>query len=169
MAYHHPDMGLGVVKSLNNQVLCMISEYHLTCLSQGSSSISPVLLEAAKDLLSPVEEYLTDCNFQGSRDVRVREKAKTLQVTVWFHGLDMVAAGDKMASYSLDTDRHGRGPLLEFLLTLWASNLTFEEVVHQVLIENQDKLESSLNNVQKLQAQLRGELEDLTKTHKNGT
>ena len=54
MAHHHPDMESGTAKSLNNQVLCMISEYHLMCLSQGSSYISPVLLEAAKDLLPPI-------------------------------------------------------------------------------------------------------------------
>ena len=30
MAHHYPDMELGKAKSLNNQVLCMISEYHLT-------------------------------------------------------------------------------------------------------------------------------------------
>ena len=33
MACHYPNMGPGKAKSLNNQVLCMISEYHLTCLS----------------------------------------------------------------------------------------------------------------------------------------
>ena len=33
MSHHYPDMELGKAKSLNNQVLCMISEYHLTCLS----------------------------------------------------------------------------------------------------------------------------------------
>ena len=33
MASHQPDLESGVAKSLNNQVLCMISEYHLTCLS----------------------------------------------------------------------------------------------------------------------------------------
>ena len=33
MATHHPDLEAGMTKSLNNMVLCMISEYHLTCLS----------------------------------------------------------------------------------------------------------------------------------------
>ena len=113
MAHHHPDMESGVAKSLNNQVLCMISEYHLMCLSQGSSSISPVLPEAAKDLLPLIEKYLANGNFQGSRDVRVIEKAKTLWVAVWLHRLDMAAAGDGMASYSLDATQHGRGLLLE--------------------------------------------------------
>ena len=79
----------------------------------------------------------------------------------------MATAGDREASYSLDASKHGRGPLLEFLLTLWASNLTFEEVLHWVLGENWDKMESSLNHVQGLQAQLQGELKDLQQAHKD--
>ena len=66
MASHHPDLELGVAKSLNNQVLCMILEYHLTCLSQGPSYISPVLPEAAKNLLPSMEEYLAGGDFQGT-------------------------------------------------------------------------------------------------------
>ena len=167
MACHHPDMESGVAKSLNNQVLCMISEYHLTCLSQGSSYISPVLPEAAKDLLPPVEEYMADGGFQGTLDLRVLEKAKTLRVAVWLQHLDMATAGDGTASYSLDATRHGRGPLLEFLLAPQASSLTFEDIVHRVLAENWYKIESSLDNVQKLQAWFRRELEDLSQAHKD--
>ena len=69
MAIHHPDMESGTVKSLNNQVLCMILEYRLTGLSQGSSYISPILLEAVKDLLPPVEQYMANSGFQGTRDL----------------------------------------------------------------------------------------------------
>ena len=130
MATHHPDLEAGMTKSLNNMVLCMISEYHLTCISQGPSYISPVLLEAAKNLLPPLEEYRAGSNFKGTQDARVLERAKTLRVAVWLHRLDMAAAGDREASYSLDTSKHGRGLLLEFLLTPWASNLRFEKVVH---------------------------------------
>ena len=154
IATHHPDLEAGTIKSLNNMVLCMISEYHLTCLCQGPSYVSPVLPEAARDLLSPPEEYKTGGDFQGTQYARVLERAKTLQVAVWLHHLDMAAAGDREASYSLDASEHGRGPLLEFLLAPRASNLTFEEVVHRVLGENRDKIESSLNHVQGLQAQL---------------
>ena len=154
MATHYPDLEAGMTKSLNNMVLCMISEYHLTCLSQGPSYVSPVLLEAEKNLLPPLEEYRAGSDFWGTQDTRVLERAKTLQVAVWLHHLDMAAAGDRTASYSLDTTRHGRGPLLEFLLTPRASNLTFEEVVDRVLAENWDKMESSLDNVQKLRAWL---------------
>ena len=167
MASHHPDLELGAAKSLNNQVLCMISEYHLTCFSQGPSYISLVLPEAAKNLLPSMEEYMAGSDFQGTRDLRVLERAKTLWVAVWLHRLDMAATGDGTASYSLDATRHGRGPLLEFLLALQASSLTFEEVIHRVLAENWYKVESSLDNVQELQAQLRGELEDLYQAHKD--
>ena len=145
----------------------MISEYHLMCLSQGPSYISLVLPEAVKNLLPPLEEYRAGGNFQGTWDVRVLERAKTLWVAVWLDHLDMATAGDREASYSLDTSKHGKGPLLEFLLIPQASNLTFEEVVHRVLGENRDKMESSLNHVQGLQARLRGELEDLQRAHKD--
>ena len=154
MATHHPDLESGVTKSLNNMLLCMILEYHLMCLSQGPSYISPVLPEAAKNLLPSLEEYRTGGDFQGTQDTRVLERAKTLRVAVWLHHLDTAAVGDRTASYSLDATRHGRGPLLEFLLAPWASNLMFEEVVHWVLAENRDKMESSLDNVQKLRAWL---------------
>ena len=146
MATHHPDLEVDTTKSLNNMVLCMISEYHLMCFSQGPSFISLVLLEAVKNLLPPLEEYRAGSDFLGTQDARVLERAKTLRVAVWLHCLDMVTTGDRKASYSLDTAKHGRGPLLEFLLTLWTSNLTFEEVVDWVLAENRDKMESSLDN-----------------------
>ena len=153
MATHYPDLEAGTTKSLNNMVLCMISEYHLTCLSQGPSYVSPVLLEAAKNLLPPLEEYRAGGNFQGTQDARVLERAKTLRVAVWLHRLDMATAGDRKASYSLDTAKHG--------------SPTFEEVVDWVLAENRDKMESSLDNVQKLWAQLQGELEDFHQAHKD--
>ena len=163
MASHHPDLESGMAKSLNNQVLCMISEYHLTCLSQGLSYISPVLPEAAKNLLPSMEEYVAGGDFQGTQDARVLERAKTLRVAVWLHRLDMAATGDGEASYSLEVAQHGRGPLLEFLLAPQASSLTFEEVVDPVLVENRYKIESSLDNVWELRAQLQRELDDLTR------
>ena len=154
MASHHPDLESGGAKSLNNQVLCMISEYHLTCLSQGPSYISSVLPEAAKNLLPSMEEYLAGGDFQGTWDLRVLERAKTLRVAVWLHRLDMAATGDGEASYSLEVTQHGRGSLVEFLLAPQASSLTFEEVVDRVLVENQYKIESSLDNVWQLRAWL---------------
>ena len=102
MASHHPNLEVGTAKSLNNQVLCMISEYHLMCFSQGPSYISPVLPKAAKNLLPSMEEYMAGGDFQGTWDLRVLERAKTLQVAVWLHHLDMATTGDGEASYSLE-------------------------------------------------------------------
>ena len=154
MASHHPDLESGSAKSLNNQVLCMISEYHLTCLRQGPSYVSPVLPEAAKNLLPSMEDYMAGSDFQRTLDARVLERAKTLRVAVWLHRLDMAATGDGEAFYSLEVTRHGRGPLVEFLLAPQASNLTFEEVIDQGLVENQYRIESSLDNIWELRAQL---------------
>ena len=116
--------------------------------------------------MPPIEEYLADDSFHGTRDLRVEEKAKTLWVAVWLHHLDMAAAEDWTASLSLDVTWHSRGPLLEFLLAPKTSNLMFEEVLQWVLAENRYKTESSLDNVQRLWAQLQKELEDLSQAHR---
>ena len=74
----HPEVLLRDAWSLGNQVLCMIAEYHLASHAQGSSSLSPVLPEAATELLPPVDKYTGGVGFRGKRDVRVVERAKTL-------------------------------------------------------------------------------------------
>ena len=72
LTHQYPNMEPHEARSLSNQVLCMIAEY------QDSSSISPVLLVAATDLLPPVQDYLPGGEFQGTWDMRVMERAKTL-------------------------------------------------------------------------------------------
>ena len=74
----HPEVMPRVARSLGNQVLCMIAEYHLTGNAQGSLSLSPVLPEVAGNLLPFLENYVGGGAFQGTRDVRVIERAKTL-------------------------------------------------------------------------------------------
>ena len=54
----HPEMGAEELQRLNNQVLLMIAEYHLTSASQGTHHILPVLLEGAIRLMPPPDEYL---------------------------------------------------------------------------------------------------------------
>ena len=166
ITHQYPDMEPPEAKSLSNQVLCMIAEYHLTGLAQGSSSISPVLLEAAQDLLPPIEDYLAGGKFQGSRDVRVVERTKTLRITAWLHHLDMAADRDETASLSLEAAQHGRGPLLELLSAPMTSSLTLVEVVQCVLAENVHRVESSLDDLQECRAQLQGELDNLIKVCK---
>ena len=63
LTHQYLDMEPHEARSLGNQVLCMIAEYHLTGLAQGSSSISPVPPEAATDLLPPVQDYLPGGEF----------------------------------------------------------------------------------------------------------
>ena len=54
----HPEMGTEELQCLNNQVLLMIAEYHLTSASQGTHRILPVLPEGAARLMPPLDEYL---------------------------------------------------------------------------------------------------------------
>ena len=89
-------------RSLGNQVLCMIAEYHLVSHTQGSLSLSPVLPEAARELLPPVDSYVGGVGFRGTRDMRIMERAKTLQITTWLHCLDMAVEGDQIASQTLE-------------------------------------------------------------------
>ena len=98
----HPEVLPHEARSLGNQVLCMIAEYHITSHAQGLLSLSPVLPEAVRDLLPPVEDYIGGGAFRGTRDVRVVERAKTLQIATWLHHLDMVVEGDQIASQTLE-------------------------------------------------------------------
>ena len=86
----HPELGAKELQRLNNQVLLMIAEYHLTSASQGSHHILPVLPEVAARLLPPLDDYLPGL-FDGCRDVRVTDRAQILHVAVWLHGLDLRA------------------------------------------------------------------------------
>ena len=162
----HPEVEPREARSLSNQVLCMIAEYHLTGSAQGTSSLSPVLLDVARDLLPPVEGYVAGGTFQGTRDVRVVDRAKTLRIATWLHCLDMVAEGDETASQTLEVTQHGRGPLLDLLLAPMMSSLTFVEVVECVLAKNWHRVESSLDDLQGHRAQIQGELDDLIEAHK---
>ena len=162
----HPEVELCEARSLGNQVLCMIAEYHLTSSAQGTTSLSLVLPEVARDLLPPVEDYVVGGVFQGMRDMRVVERAKTLRIATWLHRLDMVAEGDETASQTLEAAQHGRGPLMDLLLAPMMSSLTFTEVVECVLAKNQHRVERSLDNLQGHHAQLQGELDHLTEAHR---
>ena len=163
----HPEVLPQDAWSLGNQVLCMIMEYHLVSHAQGSLSLSPVLLEAATELLPPIDKYTGGVGFRGTRDVRVVERAKTLRITTWLHHLDMAAAeGDQIASQTLEAARHKKGPLVDLLLAPMMGNLTFAEVVDRVLDENWHREESSLANLQGCRTWIWGELDDLIKTRR---
>ena len=143
----------------------MIAEYHLTGSARGLLSLSPVLPEAATTLLPPIKDYVPGFAFEGTRDVRVVDHARTLRVAAWLHQLDMSARGDGMASETLEALRHSQGPLLDLFLTPMISNLTFKEVVDRVLYENRRDAQRLLDNLRTCSACIHEELDDLTKTH----
>ena len=132
----HPEMLLQNAKHLGNQVACMIVEYHQTTSARGLSSLSPIIPQETPALLPALKNYVPGVAFEGTRDVRVVDCAKTLRVAVWLHRLDMATGGEALASETLEASRHHLGPLLESFLTLRTSNLTFQEVVDCVLKEN---------------------------------
>ena len=78
----HPDMGPEELQCLNNQVLLMIAEYHLTSASQGTHRVLPVLPEEAARLIPPLDDYLPG-SFEGCHDVRVTDRAQILRVAIW--------------------------------------------------------------------------------------
>ena len=162
----HMEMLPGKAMCLGNQVTCMIAEYHLTGSAQGSSSLSQILPAEAAALLSLIKNYIPSVAFEGSRDVRVMDRARTLRVAVWLHRLDMAVGGDGMASETLEASWHHQGPLLESFLTPRMSNLTFQGGVDCILQENQHASEHSLNYLLACHAHTRKELDDLTKAHR---
>ena len=76
--YFHPETPPQEARHLRNQVVCMIAEYHLTSSTWVLSTLCLVLLEAAKPLLPAIKTYLPGVSFEGTQDVRVLDRAKTL-------------------------------------------------------------------------------------------
>ena len=131
----HPDSESKALTRLNNQVLLMIAEYHLAKASQGTHSVTPILPEALELMLPPLDEYLLG-ELQGSRDVRVADRANTLHVATWLHRLDLTSNYGRAVTISLEVDRYDMGPLLGYFLALGTTGLTFEDVTRRVLLEN---------------------------------
>ena len=161
----HLEMAPQEARCLRNQVLCMIAEYHLTSSAWGPSSLSPILPETPTTLLPPIKDYVPGVVFEGTRDVRVLDHAKTLRVAAWLHHLDMSARGDGMASETLEASWHSQGPFLESFLAPMMGNLTFQEVVDCVLHKNRCNAQRSLDDLRARCARICEELDELTKTH----
>ena len=125
------------------QILCMISEYHMACMTRGPPVTSPILPGELEDCLLPLTGYASPEDRSGTTDVRVRDHwARTLWVAVCFHHLDMALSEEPATSGSLVRTRHHLGCLLAYFLgpgTAW--ELQFEDVVTQVLKENQRHIE----------------------------
>ena len=120
------------------QVLCMISKYHVACVTRGLPVTSPILPGIIEDKLPPLAGYAPPEDRSGVTDVQVKDhQAKTLRVAVWLHRLDMALSGEPVVSGLLVWARHSLGHLLTYFLapgTAWG--LRFEDMADQVLLEN---------------------------------
>ena len=100
------------------QIPCMIAEYHMACMTRGSSVTSPILPRELVEHLPPLADYAPPEDRSGSTNVWVQDhQAWTLQVAVWCHRLDMVLSEEPASSGSLVRSQHWRGDLLAYFLS----------------------------------------------------
>ena len=89
------------------QILCMISEYHMACVTRGSPVTSPILPGVIEDKLPPLMDYALPEDRSGVTNVTVLDnQARTLRVAVWLHRLDMAPVKSPQPRdlwYGLDT------------------------------------------------------------------
>ena len=127
----------------------MISKYHMACMTRGSPVTSPILPGEIEDQLPPLTDYTSPEDRSGATNVRVQDhQARTLQVAVWFHRLDMALSEEPTTSGSLVRTRHGLEHLLAYFLgpgTAW--ELQFKDVITQVLKENRRHNEKKCTDV----------------------
>ena len=136
----YPTLHHGQWRTLSSQVLAMISEYHTTCVINGSSTTSSIPSLEIEERLPPLVNYTQPAG-TGITDVRVQDnKAKSLQVAVWLHQLDMSLSQEEEAARSLVRSRHTQGCFLGYFPAPGTSNLSYEEVLTQVIEENHMEL-----------------------------
>ena len=108
---YYPNFTPAAVRTVASQVFCMIAEYHLACITRGSTTTSPILPKAIEQYLPPLVDYVHP-DSTGLTDVRVHNhKARSLHVGVWLHQMDMTLSWEKEASESLIQLRHSKGLL----------------------------------------------------------
>ena len=162
----HPELGAEELQRLNNQVLLMIAEYHLTSTSQGTHRVLPVLPKGAARLMPPLDDYLPG-SFEGCRDVRVTDRAQILRVTAWLHRLDLSATYGAEIAASPQVEDYDIGLLLKYFLMPKLSDITLEEVVARVAQENRRDMEISLRDLHEERDSLQNEIELLAHARDN--
>ena len=170
---YYPRIEPRTVKTWACQVVCMISEYHMACVTRGSPVTSPILPGVIEDRLPPLTDYAIPEDRSGVTDVKVRDhQARTLRVAMWLHRLDMALSEEPTASGSLVWAQHSLGCLLAYFLapgTTWG--LQFKDVIDQVLRENRrhnerkhNELTSSLRKCRSTRTKLCDEFDAVSKT-----
>ena len=169
---YYPGVEASTINTWAFQVLCMIAEYHMACVTRGALVTSPILPGIIEDKLPLLGGYAPPEDRDGVTDVWVRDHfAKTLRVAVWLHRLDMALSGELATSGSLVRERHFVGHILSYFLapgTTWG--LRSEDVISQVLKENRahnerrcNEVASSLKKCLNRRAKLQNELDAVTK------
>ena len=126
------------VECLSNQLVAMISEYLLMCSAHPGNLVSPVVPKELERRLRPLTEYLTRVRGIETSDLRLRERAHTMQVAVYLHCIEANYEEGEVGNNSLVEAHHHQGPLLDFFLAITNGAVTFEEVITQVLRENEE-------------------------------
>ena len=131
------------------QILCIIAEYHMACMTRGSVVTSPILPRELVERLPPLADYAPPKDQSGATNIQVRDHwARTLRVAILCHRLDMALSEEPGSSRSLVRSRHHCGDLLAYFLgpgTAW--ELHFEDMVTQVLKENRRHIEMKRTKV----------------------
>ena len=170
---YYPRVEPRTLKTWACQVLCMICEYHMACMTRGSPVTSPILPGVIKDRLPPLTDYALPEDRLGVTDVRVWDyQARTLRVAVWLHRLDMALSEEPAASGSLVQARHSLQHLLAYFLAPGATwGLQFKDMIDQVLRENRrhnerkhNELTSSLQKCHNRRTKLCDEFDVVSKT-----
>ena len=170
---YYPGVEPLTLKTWACQILCMISEYHMACVTRGSLVTSPILPGVIEDRLPPLTDYALPEDRSGVIDVRVRDhQARILWVAVWLHRLDMALSEEPTASGSLVQAQHSLRHLLAYFLaprTAWG--LQFKDMIDHVLRENRrhnerkrNELTSSLRKCHNRRTKLRDEFDAVSKT-----
>ena len=143
----------------------------MACMTRGSVVTSPILPRELVERLPPLAAYTPPEDQSGVTNIRVRDHwARTLQVAVLCHQLDMALSDEPGSSRSLVRSRHHCGDLLTYFLgpgTAW--ELRFEDMVTQVLKENwrhikakRAKVATSLGSCNKRRTDLRMEFDAMS-------
>ena len=89
------------------QILCMIAEYHMACVTRGSPVTSPIVPRGLEEHFPPLANYAPPEDRSGTTDVRIRDhRARMLPVAVLCHRLDMALSEEPASSGSLVRSRH---------------------------------------------------------------
>ena len=129
------------------QVLCVIQEYHMACMTRGSPITSPLVPGELEERLLPLTNYTPPKDRSSITDVWIWDHwAWPLRVAMWCHCLD-VALSELTSSGSLVRSHHRMGRLLAYFLGPgMAWGLQFKDVVTQVLKENRQQLKTKCAN-----------------------